>query len=76
MAFFNGYGSEINTMRPGRPDWIEEDLRYLGRTTKILRENSSAFLDPAWEPLVPVLEDGLWANRWRDGGRPSSRSSA
>jgi formylglycine-generating enzyme required for sulfatase activity len=69
VAFFNGYGSEINTMRPGRPDWIEEELRYLGRTTKLLRENSTAFLDPAWEPLVPSLEDGLWVNRWRDGGK-------
>jgi len=69
VAFFNGYGSEINTMRPGRPDWIEEELRYLGRTTKLLRENSTAFLDPAWEPLVSTLEDGLWANRWRDGGK-------
>ncbi|HMA54496.1 MAG TPA: hypothetical protein VKT17_08530, partial [Acidobacteriota bacterium] len=69
VSFFNGYGSEINTMRPGRPDWIEEELRYLGRTTKLLRENSTAFLDPAWEPLVATLEDGLWANRWRDGGK-------
>ena len=69
VAFFNGYGSEINTMRPGRPDWIEDDLRYLGRTTKHLRENSSAFLDPAWQPLVPTVEDGLWANRWRDGAK-------
>lgn len=69
VAFFNGYGSEINTMRPGRPDWIEEDLRYLGRTTKLLRESSSAFLDPAWEPLVPTVEDGLWANRWRDDAK-------
>jgi len=67
VALFNGYGSEINTMRPGRPDWIEEDLRYLGRTTKLLRENSTAFLDPGWEPLAPAREDGLWANRWRDG---------
>ncbi len=69
VALFNGYGSEINTMRPGRPDWIDEDLRYLGRTTMLLRENSSAFLDPAWEPLVPALADGLWANRWRDGAK-------
>ena len=69
VAFFNGYGSEINTMRPGRPDWIDEDLRYLGRTTKLLRENSSAFLDRRWEPLAPALEDGLWANRWRDGAK-------
>jgi formylglycine-generating enzyme required for sulfatase activity len=69
VALFNGYGSEINTMRPGRPDWIAEELRYLGRTTKLLRESSTAFLDPAWEPLVPTLEDGLWANRWRDGDK-------
>ncbi len=69
VAFFNGYGSEINTMRPGRPDWIDEDLRYLGRTTKLLRENSSAFLDRHWEPLAAALEDGLWANRWRDGAK-------
>ena len=69
VAFFNGYGSEINTMRPGRPDWIGEELRYLGRTTMLLRANSTAFLDPAWVPLVPTLEDGLWANRWRDGGK-------
>lgn len=67
VAFFNGYGAEINTMRPGRPDWIEADLAYLGRTTKLLRESSSAFLDPAWYPLAPVLEEGIWANRWRDG---------
>jgi len=69
VALFNGYGSEINTMRPGRPDWIEENLRYLGRTTKILRENSSAFLDMNWEPLVSVLEDGLWANKWAADGK-------
>ncbi|MGD0782270.1 MAG: hypothetical protein ABSA30_05355, partial [Candidatus Aminicenantales bacterium] len=69
VAFFNGYGSEINTMRPGRPDWIEDSLRYLGRTTKILRENSSAFLDMNWAPLVSVLEDGLWANKWTAAGK-------
>ena len=69
VAFFNGYGSEINTMRPGRPDWIEDELRFLGRTTKILRENSSAFLDPHWTPLVPTLKDGIWANAWHDGDK-------
>lgn len=64
VAFFNGYGSEINTMRPGRPETVEEDLLYLGRTLKILRENHSAFISPDWIPLYPVLEDGLWANCW------------
>ena len=69
VAFFNGYGSEINTMRPGRPDWIEDELRYLGRTTRLLRENSTAFLDMVWEPLVATCVDGVWANRWRDGAK-------
>jgi formylglycine-generating enzyme required for sulfatase activity len=64
VAFFNGYGCEINTMRPGRPDWLEEDLRHLGRTTKILRENHSVFIRPDWIPLYPTLADGLWANCW------------
>ncbi len=64
VAFFNGYGSEINTMRPGRPETVAEDLFYLGRTLKILRENHSAFISPDWIPLYPVLEDGLWANCW------------
>jgi gamma-glutamyl hercynylcysteine S-oxide synthase len=66
IAFFNGYGVEINTMRPGRPGWIEEELGYLGRTTRLLRENSTAFLDPCWEPLLPTLQEDVWVNRWRD----------
>ncbi|MGB9863389.1 MAG: formylglycine-generating enzyme family protein [Candidatus Saccharicenans sp.] len=67
VAFFNGYGTEINTMRPARPETIEEDLRYLGRTLKILRENSSAFTSRQWQPLYPVFRDGLWANCWPTG---------
>ncbi|MGB9906384.1 MAG: formylglycine-generating enzyme family protein, partial [Candidatus Saccharicenans sp.] len=64
VAFFNGFGSEINTMRPGRPETMEEDLAHLGRTLKILRENHSAFSSQDWIPFYPVLEDGLWANCW------------
>ncbi|MCR4396361.1 MAG: hypothetical protein NUW07_06470, partial [Candidatus Saccharicenans sp.] len=64
VAFFNGYGSEINTMRPGRPETMEEDLAHLGRTLKILRENHSAFISQDWIPFYPMLEDGLWANCW------------
>ncbi len=64
VAFFNGYGSELNIMRPGRPDWIEEELGYLGRTTKILRENSSAFLSPSWNPLLHTTADSIWVNAW------------
>lgn len=69
VAFFNGYGVEINTMRPGRPEWIVEEIRYLGKTTKILRENTHAFLDMNWTPLVPSLKDSIWINRWQDGDK-------
>jgi gamma-glutamyl hercynylcysteine S-oxide synthase len=64
VAFFNGYGTELNIMRPGRPDWIDEELGYLGRTTKILRENSAAFLSRDWVPLVSTTADSVWVNRW------------
>lgn len=31
-SFFNGYGTEINIMAPGQPDWVEEQYKYFGRT--------------------------------------------
>jgi formylglycine-generating enzyme required for sulfatase activity len=64
VSFFNGYGVELNIMRPGRPDWIEEEFAYLGRTTKILRENSSAFLTRHWVPLLQTTADSIWVNQW------------
>jgi len=67
MAFFNGYGVEINTMRPGRPDWVPEDFSYLGLTTKILRENTSVFHNDNFFPLVNTLTDSVYVNRWGTG---------
>jgi formylglycine-generating enzyme required for sulfatase activity len=64
ISFFNGYGVELNIMRPGRPDWVDEELVYLGRTTKILRENSSAFVSTRWSPLIGTLADSIWVNRF------------
>jgi gamma-glutamyl hercynylcysteine S-oxide synthase len=64
VSFFNGYGVELNIMRPGRPDWAAEEFAYLGRTTMILRENSSAFLSQSWVPLVPTTADSIWVNKW------------
>jgi formylglycine-generating enzyme required for sulfatase activity len=69
VAFFNGYGTEMNIMRPGRPDWIEEEFAYLGRTTKILRENSSSFVSPDWTPLITTLTDSIWVNQWPTHGK-------
>ncbi|MCK7533741.1 MAG: hypothetical protein MZV63_23295 [Marinilabiliales bacterium] len=52
MAFFNGYGTELNLFRPGgRGEGYLADLEYLAATTYILRRNSDAFLDTGWTPL-------------------------
>ncbi len=64
VSFFNGSGVELNVMRPGRPDWTEEEFGYLGRTTRILRENSSAFLSQRWVPLISTAVDSIWVNEW------------
>ena len=67
ISFFNGYGTEINTFDPGRPDWLEDEYLYLGRTTRLLRENSSVFLNKDWVPLIQTLHDSIWVNKWLDG---------
>jgi formylglycine-generating enzyme required for sulfatase activity len=64
ISLFNGYGVELNVMRAGRPHWIDQEYRYLGRAVRILRENSSAFLSRGWQPLLPSLVDSIWVNRW------------
>jgi iron(II)-dependent oxidoreductase len=68
-AFFNGYGVEINTMRPGRPAWIEEEYAYMGRTTKLLRENDDVFHNYGFYPLLPTLTDSVYVNRWTNGNK-------
>ena len=67
ISFFNGYGTEINTFAPGRPAWMEEEYLYLGKTTRILRNNSDAFLFHDWTPLLPTKKDSIWVNQWQDG---------
>ncbi|MCF8241391.1 MAG: formylglycine-generating enzyme family protein [Melioribacteraceae bacterium] len=64
VSFFNGYGVEINIMRAGRPHWLEAEYKYLGRTTKILRENTDNFLSRDWEPLIESKKDSIWVNKW------------
>lgn len=63
-SFFNGYGTEINQFVPGHPEYEEEQCKYLGRTSMILRENSPAFRSMDWTPLVQTLPDSLWINAW------------
>jgi formylglycine-generating enzyme required for sulfatase activity len=69
ISFFNGYGVEINTMRPGRPEWIDEEFAYMGRTTRILRENKAAFSSEGFDPLVNTLVDSVYVNCWDAPGK-------
>ena len=65
VAFFNGYGSELNMFRPGRGGEKQKDYKLLAQTTMILRENSDAFLDYDWTPLVETKKDDLYVNRFK-----------
>jgi formylglycine-generating enzyme required for sulfatase activity len=63
-ALFNGYGVEINIMREGRPEWIDEDYKYWGRCVRILKENSENFNSYNWTPLINSLQDRIYVNKW------------
>jgi len=70
IAFFNGYGTELNLFRPGgRGDGYGDDLELLAKTTFILRQNNDAFLDRDWLPLVPVKAENIHVNRWNAPGK-------
>nr|NQU90348.1 sulfatase-modifying factor protein [Bacteroidota bacterium] len=62
LSLFNGYGIELNTYYPGRPDWMWEEYLYLGKIVKVLRENSGAFNSYNWTPLLPCHKDSIWVN--------------
>ncbi|MCF8388657.1 MAG: formylglycine-generating enzyme family protein [Bacteroidales bacterium] len=69
ISFFNGYGNELNTFAAGRPDWMQEEYKYLGKITMLLRENSKAFNSLNWTPLIPTFYDSIWVNRWPSGNK-------
>jgi formylglycine-generating enzyme required for sulfatase activity len=66
VAFFNGYGTELNMFRPGgRDDNFRNDLGFLSKTTFILRQNNDAFLDKNWTPLIETTIDNVFVNKWQ-----------
>lgn len=70
IAFFNGYGTELNLMRPGgRDEGYRKDLDFLSRTTLILRQNNDAFIDYDWTPLINTTSDNVFVNRWNSGAK-------
>ncbi len=68
-SFFNGYGTEINMFAPGQPDWVEEQYEYLGKTSRILRENTFNFTSGIYTPLIPTTSDSIWVNQWKQGDK-------
>ncbi|MDX2046300.1 MAG: SUMF1/EgtB/PvdO family nonheme iron enzyme [Chitinophagaceae bacterium] len=64
-SFFNGYGTEINMFAPGQPDHAEQQYKYLGRTSRILRENTFNFTSGKYTPLITTSSDSIWANEWK-----------
>jgi formylglycine-generating enzyme required for sulfatase activity len=65
LSFFNGYGTEMNIFAPGKPEWAEEQYRYLGKTTRILRENTLNFVSGNFSPLIATTRDKIWVNQWK-----------
>jgi len=63
-SFFNGYGTEINIFPPGRPDWLDEEYRFFGKTLMILRENTNNFVASGYTPLIPTKQDKVYVNKW------------
>ncbi|MCD6332169.1 MAG: SUMF1/EgtB/PvdO family nonheme iron enzyme [Bacteroidales bacterium] len=63
-SLFNGYGTELNIFKPGRPDWIERDYRFFGQTLRILRENTDNFTGKDFTPLISTLHDRIYVNEW------------
>lgn len=68
-SFFNGYGTELNCFAPGKPDWVDEQYGFLGRTSRILREHTYNFTSQDYTPLIPTTEDLVYANRWKAGDK-------
>jgi gamma-glutamyl hercynylcysteine S-oxide synthase len=68
-SFFNGYGTEINMFAPGQPGWTEEQYKYLGRTSRILRENTHNFVSGVYTPLLVTTSDSIWVNEWKNNDK-------
>ncbi len=64
LCLLNGHGVELNVFRPGRPNWIEENYRYLGKIARILRLGNENFHHTSWIPCLDVHVDKLLVNFW------------
>ncbi len=65
LSLFNGHGVEINQFQPGRPEWVDEQYKHLGRALMILRSNSEVFNYGQYTPLITTLQDSIYVNQWK-----------
>jgi iron(II)-dependent oxidoreductase len=68
-AFFNGSGMLVweNVFGTFNP-WNAADRATLRRMAPILRAFAGSFTSDAWDPMVPTLVPGVYANRWPGEG--------
>lgn len=64
LSFFNGYGTEINDMPAGNPEWVDEQYKFWGDLIRIQRENSSNFNSFDYTPLINTTIDKIYVNKW------------
>ncbi|MHC1705121.1 MAG: formylglycine-generating enzyme family protein [Tenuifilaceae bacterium] len=64
LSFFNGYGTEINNMPAGKPEWVNEQYKFWGDLIRIQRENSSNFNSFDFVPLINTTQDKIYVNKW------------
>lgn len=64
LSLFNGYGTENNLFSPGRPYWMEEQWKYLGKILMIQRESAENFTQKNWIPLIETIADNIFVNKW------------
>ena len=64
LSLFNGYGTENNLFSPGRPYWLDDQWKYLGKILMFQRENTENFTKKNWIPLIKTKTDNIFVNKW------------
>lgn len=64
LSLFNGHGIELNIFQPGRPEWVEDQYKYLGEVLWQLRSVSKNLSNEDYQPLIPTSSDNIYVNHW------------
>lgn len=69
LSYFNGYGTEINDMPAGNPEWVTEQYKFWGDLIRIQRENSDNFNSFDYTPLISTTTDKIYVNEWNTSNK-------